>query len=306
MNRSCAAALIVCGLLSGAACQAEETQAGALTIEQRGEAADKVLNDTSFADRWGAKGAIPSAEVAEKVKKEGEDLEKAVDRAFAEKKRVCTEKFLVNRCVEKARRAAFQRKKEIRAVVVTADDMIRAKRTQDLEKKRAEQRADVTIPADMAGSAGDSGASSAPHKTGHIGQTAEDVERNNARAAERRSREAANVKAYEKKQKEAAERAAKVPKPTAHIGLTAEEAAKKGSAAEAAKAEEGANQKAFDEKQAEAADRRSKADEDAAARRKKRLDRQKNAQENLKQREEAQQRYEQEKKEHKSGLEAYF
>lgn len=306
MNRSCAAALILCGLLSGAACGAGDTETGALTLEQRGEAADRVLSDTSFADRWGAKGAIPSAEVAEKVKKEGESLEKAVDRAFAEKKLACTEKFLVNRCVEQARRAAFMRKKEIRAVVVAADDMIRAKRTEDLEKKRAEQRADVTMPADMAGSGGEAGSAAAPQRSGHIGRTAEDVERSSERAAERRSREAANLKAYEQKQKEAAERAAKTPKPTSHIGLTAEEAAGRGSAAEAAKAEEGANEKAFAEKQAEAAERRAQADGEAQERRRKRLERQKNAQENLKQREEAQQRYEAQKKEHKSGLEAYF
>ena len=154
----------------------------------------------------------------------------------------------------------------------------------------------------------------------HIGRTAEDVARSQAKAAEREAQEAANLKAYEEKQREAASRPPKAaPEPVKprtvrgpsaptdlHLGQTDKDVSENHVRAEERRQQEDANLAAFDKKQQAARERMAKAEAEAAKRRAEREARKAELDQSLRERTEAQERYESRKGERDSGLSKYF
>lgn len=342
MKRILSAALVLSLLPFAALAMTDEEKAA---LEVRMKAAEAALADHSFYERWKEPGRIDSPKTAEKVKEEGDAQLKLIQQSVADMKKWCLTTFFVNACADDARRAGFKREREVRNIIVTADDVIRADRTRQIEARRAENEAKpkkpmaigkphTKAPAEpMKIAPAEPKAPSMPMELGkreakdavagdarHIGQTAEDVERNRARAAEVRAQEAANVKAYEDKQLEAANRPSKeAPTPMKprtvreateptdmHVGQTAEDVTANQARAEERRLQEDANTAAFEKKQRKARERLEKAEAEAAKRRAEREARKANLDQSLKERTEAQERYEARKDERESGLAKYF
>lgn len=183
-------------------------------------AADAVLADDSFHQQWGQTGAIDSVETARRVKKEAQEGIETVQKAFQERRRACYSTFLVNRCIDQARRQAYDRDRELRAIVIQADDVLRADRTRRLQQERKAREAQTKKPMHMravtpkkprsmpVGSSArktrDASAAVSP-----VGQSAKDVQEHRQKALERRAREESNLARYEAKQAAARERMAK-------------------------------------------------------------------------------------------------
>ena len=105
-------------------------------LEARAAQAEKVLADRSFYERWKKPSAIDSVKTAAQVKSDAEGVLKQIEEALAVQRSWCGKKFFVNSCIDDARRASFDREREVREVIVAADEIIRLNR---VEKMRAEQ-----------------------------------------------------------------------------------------------------------------------------------------------------------------------
>ena len=133
-----AAAALACGLLlvcGSAACAAEDA------LDVKAAEAEKYLADTSFYERWSAAGAIDSPATASKVKNAAEKELERIGRAMKDVQQVCVRRFFVNKCEDDARRISFERQREIRRVIVAADEVIRADRVRRTEERRAKNAA---------------------------------------------------------------------------------------------------------------------------------------------------------------------
>ena len=289
-------------------CQAGESS----QLELMRDKAQAVLDDHGFYETWSKAGAIDTVEEAKRAQSDAKLETQRVDEAFGQMKSWCNSRFFVNACIDEARELQHQRKREIREIHLKADDVIRTDRTlrnQNRQKAREEaQRGPVGV----------SPKGAAPKPVPHIGQSAEDVQKNLSKAEERRQKEEANLRAYEEKQRKAAERANEKHDPVRMKtrepqGPSLPQGASKAipiddeeGLMEARRAQEAANTEAFNQKQAEAAERMAKAEEAAAKRRAEREARQKAFNQTLKERRAAQERYESTKGDRESGLERFF
>lgn len=130
------ALLLVCGSAAHAAEDALDVKAAQ---------AEKYLADTSFYERWSAAGAIDSPATASKVKDAAEKELDRIERAMKDVQQVCVRRFFVNKCVDDARRISFERQREIRRVIVAADEVIRADRVRRTEERRAKNAAEERV-----------------------------------------------------------------------------------------------------------------------------------------------------------------
>ena len=112
-------------------------------LEARAAQAEKVLADRSFYERWKESSAIDSVKTAAQVKSDAEGVLKQIEEALAVQRSWCGKKFFVNSCIDDARRASFDREREVREIIVAADEIIRLDR---VEKMRAEQEKNALEP----------------------------------------------------------------------------------------------------------------------------------------------------------------
>lgn len=94
-------ALFAASLASGAALAGSADPED--VIEARGEAAQRVLSDTSYRDKWSAPERIRSEQLADQAIREGNEALEVLEKAFADAKAACMQRFLVNSCIETRR-----------------------------------------------------------------------------------------------------------------------------------------------------------------------------------------------------------
>lgn len=104
-------------------------------IEAKAEAAQRVLEDTGFRDKWDAPDRIRTEKDADRAIDEGNDALDRIERAFDDAKAACNLRFLVNKCIDDAKRLSFERQREIRRVIVAAEEFKRGIRTKEIEAK---------------------------------------------------------------------------------------------------------------------------------------------------------------------------
>ena len=209
------------------------TDAEKAELEAKKAAADLVLNDDSFFKKWSQKGVIKSPEMAETVKKEAESIRNRLDDALDDRRAWCNTRFFVNACLDESRKLSFTRDRELRQVIVAAEDVLRAERTRRISEKLDERRADKAEPVKVSKprlkapvepmNFGRHEGGATPAASDHVGQTAEDVRENNHRANLAREQEEANEALYEKKQREAARRLAEAESKAAERRRSREE-----------------------------------------------------------------------------------
>lgn len=288
MNKPCTfllSALMASAVLAPAAASAADKS----ELEVRMEAAQKVLADRSYYERWSPEAALKTVEDAKAANEAGSARQKEIDGALDVMKDWCHTRFLVNACIKDARDLHHEREKEIRSVRLKADETMKLGGSAESPESRSESRA-------------------------------EEVKAKQSRAEERRALEEANVRAYEEKQARAARKAeerhdpirvkSRVKAPSSpiegHLGRTAADV--EAGRAEAAErmAQEDANIAAFNAKQAEAKKRLEEAEATAAERKASREARQANFNKTLEERRAAQKRYEESRENKDSGLKKYF
>ena len=208
MNKPCTfllSALMASAVLAPAAASAADKS----ELEVRMEAAQKVLADRSYYERWSPEAALKTVEDAKAANEAGSARQKEIDGALDVMKDWCHTRFLVNACIKDARDLHHEREKEIRSVRLKADEMIRLDRA---EERRALEEANVRAYEEKQARAARKAeerhdpirvksrvkAPSSPIE-GHLGRTAADVEAGRAEAA-------ANVAAFNAKQAEAKKR----------------------------------------------------------------------------------------------------
>ncbi len=135
--RRCAVGLLCCTLFAAAGSAAARTAEEKAAIEARAEAAQRVLEDTRFYEEWGKPGRIRTAKDADEAIRRGNDALDDVDAAFEDVKDACMLRFLVNSCIGDAKKLSNERQREIRSVIVTAEELKRSIRTRSIEERRA-------------------------------------------------------------------------------------------------------------------------------------------------------------------------
>lgn len=215
MNKPCTfllSALMASAVLAPVAALAADKS----ELEVRMEAAQKVLADRSYYERWSPEAALKTVEDAKAANEAGSARQKEIDGALDVMKDWCHTRFLVNACIKDARDLHHEREKEIRSVRLKADEMIRLDR---VEQRRALEEANVRAYEEKQARAARKAeerhdpirvksrvkAPSSPIE-GHLGRTAADVEAGRAEAAERMAQEDANIAAFNAKQAEAKKR----------------------------------------------------------------------------------------------------
>ena len=137
--RKLAAAALAAAFLAGAA-QADDDSDEALRAKY--DAAMAVLGDHAFHEKWSAKESIRTGEEADRVLSLADDELKRIHEAVKNVRPWCQKKFLVNACIDEARKLSFEREREVRSIMNAANDVKRAERTAAYEKKRAEALAE--------------------------------------------------------------------------------------------------------------------------------------------------------------------
>lgn len=144
MNKPCTyllSALMASAVLAPVAASAADKS----ELEVRMEAAQKVLADRSYYERWSPEAALKTVEDAKAANEAGSARQKEIDGALDVMKDWCHTRFLVNACIKDARDLHHEREKEIRSVRLKADEMIRLDRVEQRQgpsgKPEAEREA---------------------------------------------------------------------------------------------------------------------------------------------------------------------
>ena len=105
-----------------------------------------IFTDRSLYDTYGPGHVIESEKLAQKVK--GESLKKltALNKAFDEAKEACLKDFFVEHCVNRYRKAYFERKRELNKVTVAADEVIRLARVEKANALHEKERRERPMP----------------------------------------------------------------------------------------------------------------------------------------------------------------
>lgn len=250
--------------------------------------AESILRDTSFHDRWNPDGAIDSTATAERVRSEAEKALSAVDRALGIVRSDCGRRFFVNSCIEDARRLSVLRQREIRGILVTADEVIRIERVNRSRDGRKNEETGPSVKFEFRTPAGARRDPSAPApKAGRA---------EHAPVAVKPARPKAPSEPVDVKPAQVREPA--VPERIPGSRTTADPTDRS--------AMEAANEAWFDEKQRAAAERLRDADGRAAENRRKREEKQTDIRRRTEEREAAQRRYEARQQEHESGIAKFF
>ena len=299
-----ALALLSCSLIASGAVNAAERSEEEL--EARAEKAQTVLNDTAFYDRWNAKGAIDSPDTAAKVKDAADKELSRVERAMKDVQAACTEKFFVNKCIDDARRLSFSREREIRRVIVAADEVIRAERVRKMEENRAKNAAAKREPPMKISPKEVKNDRPEPIRIAPKKPSEPSLPMKLDGADGRKASEPVDLKP--KEVKAPSEPAGIQPKEVKDASLPALIPGSKVEVSpDAARKDlEDANEAWYAEKQAQAVERQREAEERAKKRRKDREAKQQQFERSLDEREAAQKRYEANQKERKSNLMQYF
>lgn len=299
-----ALALISCSLIASGAVNAAERSEE--EVEARAEKAQTVLNDTAFYDRWNAKGAIDSPDTAAKVKDAADKELSRVERAMKDVQAACTEKFFVNKCIDDARRLSFSREREIRRVIVAADEVIRAERVRKMEENRAKNAAAKREPPMKISPKEVKNDRPEPIRIAPKKPSEPSLPMKLDGADGRKASEPVDLKP--KEVKAPSEPAGIQPKEVKDASLPALIPGSKVEVSpDAARKDlEDANEAWYAEKQAQAVERQREAEERAKKRRKDREAKQQQFEKSLEERSEAQKRYEDRQKEKSSGLAKYF
>ena len=240
------------------------------------EAAEVVLKDDSFYKSWDASRVISSVNQAEELIARTEELRERLDEALETRKAYCRTKFFENACTEDAVALANERRRELRKVEVAARDAVRRANTAEIKKKRAEE------------------AAKPPKKpveySPKLKTPAEPIDYS-PRAPREKS---APMNLAPKQTKESSTPDSLDPKSVRDLDAAQREALEK------------KNLEYYEAKQREAAERKDQADERAQKRREERLERRARFAETLKEREEAQKRYEEKVQNKDSGISKFL
>lgn len=261
-------------------------------LEARAAQAEKVLADRSFYERWKEPSAIDSVKTAAQVKSDAEGVLKQIEEALAVQRSWCGKKFFVNSCIDDARRASFDREREVREIIVAADEIIRLDR---VEKMRAEQEKNALEPRREPMRIAPKTVKTDPPEPMHITPKSVKAPSQPIDIAPKTVKEPSAPVEWEKKTVKDA--AAPTPIPGSEMP---HDAASERAAAEAA------NEAYYAQKQLEAQKRMEEAAELAAKRKADREAKQQQFERSLDEREAAQKRYEANQKERKSNLMQYF
>lgn len=261
-------------------------------LEARAAQAEKVLADRSFYERWKEPSAIDSVKTAAQVKSDAEGVLKQIEEALAVQRSWCGKKFFVNSCIDDARRASFDREREVREIIVAADEIIRLDR---VEKMRAEQEKNALEPRREPMKIAPKTVKTDPPEPMHITPKSVKAPSQPIDIAPKTVKEPSAPVEWEKKTVKDA--AAPTPIPGSEMP---HDAASERAAAEAA------NEAYYAQKQLEAQKRMEEAAELAAKRKADREAKQQQFERSLDEREAAQKRYEANQKERKSNLMQYF
>lgn len=98
--------------------------------------------DRALFDAYGAPGAIQDEKTARHVKNEARAQRNRLDDAYKAAKTACLEAFFVEACVNKHRKAYFDRSRELHSLRIAVDEWLREARYKANQKKReTEQKA---------------------------------------------------------------------------------------------------------------------------------------------------------------------
>lgn len=261
--------------------------------------AEGVLRNTSFYDRWSPEGALDSPKTAERVHEEGETHLSTVEKAVNIVRSACYERFFVNSCIEDARKLSFLRQREIRSVMLAADEMVRLDRAARAREGKGKdptpiqlqhRRAAESSPSDMKPAT--QKAPSAPVGT-HQAKPKAPAEPMNIRPAKVKTPSAStDIKPAEVKEPGVPER---IPGAKNESNVTKDR-----------EAMEAANEAWYAEKQREAAERERQTQERIEKNRRDREAKQADLKRSTEERQAAQKRYEEHQQNRESGLAKYF
>ena len=246
--------------------------------ERAAAEAQDVLEDHTFYDAWKDEGRIRTVDEAEEVIKKGERELVRIKKAVDDVRLHCYEKFLVNRCIDQAKRLSYEREREVRRLMTRAQDVVRTARNAELKAERAAEAAKpapepVTLPKPL------------------LKEPSEPIE---------------FVPRERKAPSEPVRVAPKTPKaPSEPLSIEPKTPESEAATDERARLES-ENEAYYNAKQLEAKKRMDEAEATAAKRRAEREAKQKKFEESLKEREAAQQRYEERRKSQDSGLAQFF
>lgn len=246
--------------------------------ERAAAEAQDVLEDHTFYDAWKGEGRIRTVDEAEEVIKKGERELARIKKAVDDVRLHCYEKFLVNRCIDQAKRLSYEREREVRRLMTRAQDVVRTARNAELKAERAAEAAKpapepVTLPKPL------------------LKEPSEPIE---------------FVPRERKAPSEPVRVAPKTPKaPSEPLSIEPKTPGSEAATDERARLES-ENEAYYNAKQLEAKKRMDEAEATAAKRRAEREAKQKKFEESLKEREAAQQRYEERRKSQDSGLAQFF
>lgn len=246
--------------------------------ERAAAEAQDVLEDHTFYDAWKGEGRIRTVDEAEEVIKKGERELARIKKAVDDVRLHCYEKFLVNRCIDQAKRLSYEREREVRRLMTRAQDVVRTARNAELKAERAAEAAKpapepVALPKPL------------------LKEPSEPIE---------------FVPRERKAPSEPVRVAPKTPKaPSEPLSIEPKTSGSEPATDERARLES-ENEAYYNAKQLEAKKRMDEAEATAAKRRAEREAKQKKFEESLKEREAAQQRYEERRKSQDSGLAQFF
>lgn len=247
--------------------------------------AEGVLRNTSFYDRWSVDGALDSPKTAERVRAEAETHLSTVEKAVNIVRSACYERFFVNSCIDDARKLSFLRQREIRSVMLAADEMVRLDRAERAREGKGKEPTPIQLQHRP-------GTASSPtdRKPATPKAPAEPM---NIRPAKVKAPSApTDIKPAEVKEAGAPER---IP------GAKSEPNAPKDR-----EAMEAANEAWYAQKQREAAERERQTQERIEKNRRDREAKQANLKRQTEERQAAQKRYEERQQHRESGLAKYF
>lgn len=189
------------------------------------------IEDDAVVRAWTEGAAEITPENAEAVIRAAEAERAAKKQAFEAASKACQSRFLVNRCIDQAKQAQFEQDRALRRIIERAQDVERAERTREIEERRARAQAEPkrepmklreprlkepAKPMDITPKTVKEPSKPMDIAPKTVKEPSKPVDSRPAEVraeqseAERAELEAANLKAYEERQRRAAERMARI------------------------------------------------------------------------------------------------
>lgn len=178
---------------------------------------------TILVERYPA-GSIRSVEMADQALKDASQERSSLDARFSEEQRACYPKFFATSCLEDAKERHREARVQLKAIEIEAKEFKRRVRVEERDRNLAERLAhnDATVATNTEGGSGaevgnssESGDGKKEPSASRVAQTGDNervarhqakLEREKAQDVEAAGKRAANIAAYEKKVRDAAER----------------------------------------------------------------------------------------------------